>query len=416
MTVEIKFPKYDGDRVYLTWRPVEVTIRFLGPQGSPNLPVTIAAKTTATGGRLAFATTLTHLGSRDIGVTLPGNGAPVRVWIGGMQPSPNGTSPTASTTYGDVSVEVRSATGEVLAAQKVMVRVRKNANKLTPLERGRFLNALARLNGSGQGRYREFRDMHVEGLPREEAHGGAGFLPWHRAYILDFERELQMIDPEVTLPYWRFEEAAPNLFSPSFLGVSDGNRVQFAADNPLRGWIAFGAAGIDRGKGIGPQTVLQLMKEKETLGSGGILRRTYTEFKEIESNAHASAHNGSDGGWIMAHGTAPRDPLFFLLHCNVDRLWARWQHAAGVHNPDDQRAFDEVADPRPGHRLDGALWPWCGPRQAGRPQDAPGEGLQPSPMTDAPGPSPVVRQMIDYLGTASAQHLGFAYDDVPFRK
>lgn len=419
MAVEIIFPKYDSNRrTYVTWRPVEVKIRQVGPAGTPDLPVTVAAKTTATGGRLAFSTMLTHLGSSNIGVTLPGNGAPVSVWIGGMQPSPNGTSSNASTTYGDVAVEVRAAaTGQVLATHELMVRVRKNANKLTPLERGRFLSALAKLNGSGQGRYKEFRDMHVEGLPKEEAHGGAGFLPWHRAYILDFERELQSIDPEVTLPYWRFEEAAPNLFSRDFLGVADGNgRVQFAAGNPLRGWIAHGAAGIERGDGIGPQTVLQLVKEKETIAPGGVLRPTYTEFREIEGNAHGSAHNGSDGGWIMSHGTAPRDPLFFLLHCNVDRLWAKWQYAARVHDSADQRAFDQVSDPRPGHRLGGALWPWCGPMQPGRPPDAPGGGLQPSPMTDAPGPSPVVRQMIDYLGTVSAQHLGFAYDDVPFKK
>ena len=32
--------------------------------------------------------------------------------------------------------------------------------------------------------------------------------------------------------------------------------------------------------------------------------------------------------WIggdMSPGTSPNDPLFFLNHCNVDRLWAQWQ-------------------------------------------------------------------------------------------
>ena len=45
------------------------------------------------------------------------------------------------------------------------------------------------------------------------------FLPWHRAYLLDLERELQAIDPSVALPYWRFDQPAPNLFTPEFLGV-----------------------------------------------------------------------------------------------------------------------------------------------------------------------------------------------------
>ena len=33
----------------------------------------------------------------------------------------------------------------------------------------------------------------------------------------------------------------------------------------------------------------------------------------------------SFGGSISSIGSAARDPLFFLLHCNVDRLWAKWQ-------------------------------------------------------------------------------------------
>jgi hypothetical protein len=31
------------------------------------------------------------------------------------------------------------------------------------------------------------------------------------------------------------------------------------------------------------------------------------------------------GGSIRDPTTAAKDPLFFLLHCNVDRLWAKWQ-------------------------------------------------------------------------------------------
>jgi Common central domain of tyrosinase. len=30
-------------------------------------------------------------------------------------------------------------------------------------------------------------------------------------------------------------------------------------------------------------------------------------------------------GGDMLVGTSPNDPVFFLHHCNVDRLWAEWQ-------------------------------------------------------------------------------------------
>jgi len=32
----------------------------------------------------------------------------------------------------------------------------------------------------------------------------------------------------------------------------------------------------------------------------------------------------------MLPGTSPNDPLFFLNHCNVDRLWANWQATAST--------------------------------------------------------------------------------------
>ena len=37
----------------------------------------------------------------------------------------------------------------------------------------------------------------------DQAHNAPAFLPWHRAFLLEFEREMQKIDPRVALPYWR---------------------------------------------------------------------------------------------------------------------------------------------------------------------------------------------------------------------
>jgi len=413
VNVSVKFPSYDSQgRAFVTWRPVEVKLTLAGaPAGASNVPVTVSAKSSAGGGALAFATTLTHLGTPSINLNLPANGAPVSVWVGGLYPK-------ASASYGDVVLEVRAAAGnQLLGSQALMVRVRKNADDLTAAERDRFLSALATLNGSGTGRYTSFRDMHVGGPPDLEAHGGPGFLPWHRAYLLDFERELQAIDASVSLPYWRFDKAAPNLFSRAFIGLPDSlNRVQFSAGHPLLGWVAFGAAGIQRGRGVGPTTVPALFSEAQTLNTGGSLHASYSTFRNMQGNPHGSAHMSHGSGWITSPPTAPRDPVFFLLHCNVDRLWAKWQWAAKLHDPADPRSFTPAAGFPPGHRLNDALWPWCGPLAAPRPTTAPGGTLAASPMTAAPGLSPKCRDMIDYLGTVAAAHQAFAYDDVPFQK
>ncbi|TGE00850.1 tyrosinase family protein [Methylobacterium nonmethylotrophicum] len=385
-------------------------LKLVAPSPGPaSVNVTVSAKTLASGGSLLFADHLTHAGSPTIDVTLPGNGQEVAIWVGGA-------FPTASSRYGDVSLVVRDkASGLTLGTQDLMVRIRKDANTLSVAERDRFLAALATLNGAGTGRYNDFRDMHVGGPPDTEAHGGPGFLPWHRSYLLDFERELQAIDPEVTLPYWRFDRAAPNVFTRAFMGVANAlNQVQFAAGNPLTGWVASGLPGIDRGRGIGPSTVPSVLGEKQTLALGGTATPSFGSFRTMQGNPHGRAHMSHVAGWITNPTTAPRDPIFFLLHCNVDRLWAKWQWATKIHDPAKPASFAAGTFP-PGHNLPDALWPWCGPLAPPRPTTAPGGGLAQSPMTDAPPASPKVREMIDYLGTRTPAHHAFAYDDVPFQ-
>lgn len=406
MNVDIRFPAYDArNRVFVTWRPVKVELRLVAPPaGVASVDLTLSAKSLVNGASLAFATTLTHDGAATLDVTLPADGRPVSVWVGGA-------FPTASQKYGDVSLEVRGKTsGALLGKQDLMVRVRKDANLLTTVERNRYLAALATLNGAGGGLYVDFRDMHVAGQPDDQAHRGPGFLSWHRSYLLDFERELQAIDPEVSLPYWRFDRAAPNLFTRAFMGVGVGGWARFSPGNPMTNWVAMGNPGVQRGNGVGPTTVPPLRTEAQTLALGA----AFGGFAEMQGNPHGTAHNSHGGGWIINPTVAPRDPLFFLLHCNVDRLWAKWQWSYKLYDPADARSYVGGAF-IPGHNLGDDLWPWCGPNKPGRPPAAPGGPMAVSPMTTAPGPTPKVSSMMDYLGTAGVAHQGFAYDDVPFQ-
>ena len=57
-----------------------------------------------------------------------------------------------------------------------------------PEELPALLAAFATLNNAGMGRFADFRNVHSSaGDP--EAHQNAGFPPWHRAFLLDLERE-----------------------------------------------------------------------------------------------------------------------------------------------------------------------------------------------------------------------------------
>jgi tyrosinase len=57
----------------------------------------------------------------------------------------------------------------------------------------------------------------------------------------------------------------------------------------------------------------------------------------------------------MARATSPNDPVFFLHHCNVDRLWALWQEQ----HPDEQ-AYLPLAGGIEGVNLNDPMLPWGG--------------------------------------------------------
>ena len=254
----------------------------------------------------------------QIELSLPVTGEPADIRIAGQFQRPSSVDK-------DAAVEVIEAdTHEVLGVTPLMVRIRKDATNLTPAERNRFLAALAAFNNRGMGPYSDFRNVHTQaGSP--EAHGSTGFLPWHRAFLLDLERELQAIDPSVALPYWRFDQPAPSLFSPDFMGVPNPvGTLQFSGVNPLQFWVTDGTPGIVRPTRFVTQTQpANVIPETATLAlgdPGGL----YEAFRGLEGDPHGTAHT-SFGGSISSIPTAAKDPLFFLLHANVDRLWAKWQ-------------------------------------------------------------------------------------------
>jgi tyrosinase len=389
---------------FLAWAPSPCRIRMTNPAGATGstVNVRIASASAASAGAVVFRSGATGAFANSITVPVPVNGTSVPFLAAGRFGRP-------STSNGDVTIEARAG-NTLVGSVPAMVRIRKNANTLTPAERNRFVAAFAQLNNQGLGRFADFRDMHTN-VSSPQAHGAAGFLPWHRAYLLDLERELQAIDPGVALPYWRFDRAAPNLFQLDFLGVSDSlGTVRFSNSNPLQFWRTDGVQGINRrpffNTGSAPPG---LLSEAQTLALG----TQYRAFRTMEGNPHGMAHT-SFGGSISSIGSAARDPLFFLLHCNVDRLWAKWQRQNGRFNAAQAASYDPGAHPI-GHNLGDTMWPWNGITGNPRPPTAPGGALAASPAAAAPGPQPTVRSTLDYQGAVSAAaRMGFDYDDVAF--
>jgi tyrosinase len=224
------------------------------------------------------------------------------------------------------------------------------------------------------------------------------------------------------LPYWRFDQPAPGLFSEDFMGVPDSvGTLQFSGVNPLQFWATDGIAGIVRPSRFNTQTQpANVISEASTLLLGG-QDGLYEAFRRMEGNPHGPAHT-SFGGSISSIPTAAKDPLFFMLHANVDRLWAKWQWVKQRFDVTSTKTFSaqgSAGDPaarRVGHNLDDTMWPWNQITTPPRPPAAPGGTLAPSPLTSAPGLSPTVGALIDYQGVLTPpSRLGFDYDDVPFQ-
>jgi len=366
---------------YIAWAPTRSRVRVLAPTFTTGtVDVTLRNMDPQTGGQVLFAypseiTPSTTATRSDLPLSLPRNGNWVDFYIAGKFGRP-------SIRDKDAVIEAKEnrlgGDGIVLARKALMVRIRKNANILTPDERDRFLNAVASLNMTIND-YFPFQAIHA--VAGQEAHGGPAFLPWHRAFILRLERELQEIDPSVALPYWRFDQPAPNVFHEDFMGgPASGGYATFAATNPLSTWVIGGLPGVLRNPSFPPAGVpAGISSETATLSLGGA-GNVYAGFRAMEGNPHGTAHvrAGALGGWLGSVPTAVRDPVFFLLHGNVDRLWAKWQWAYGRYDVTSGASYEPLGS-HPGsgstpigHYLMDTMWPWNQVTTPPRPSTAPG--------------------------------------------
>ena len=424
---------------YLTWTPYPAQVRVVVTDLPGPLPVLLRNAATNVGG-LSFRLLPTDEGEDELALQLPVDGSPVDFLLSGefMKPSLDD---------GDAVLEA-VVDGEVVAQLPFMVRVRKDAESLTDRERDRFLSAMAVLNNQGLGAFVGFYAMHVSDT-NDEAHGLDAFLPWHRAYLLDLERELQLIDPEVALPYWRFDRPAPRLFHADFIGAPVGQPSDFggppprlSAANPLQTWTINGVRGLDRHPRFAdPRASPAMNAPGEPVWDGDALAEeaarvdihyAYRDvpnrsdnrpgFRDyLEGNPHGAAHV-SFSGRIRSPATAAGDPLFFLLHCNVDRIWALWQRLADRFDGTEATTYfyrGSVASPdatRVGHNLLDTMWPWNGVTGDPRPATTPRRPLLASQVVTGPPDVPRVGDLVDYQGRLGAPPCGFDYDDLPFHE
>jgi hypothetical protein len=188
-----------------------------------------------------------------------------------------------------------------------------------------------------------------------EIHYGWWFLPWHRAYLIHVERALQAAinEPALTLPYWDWvgtPKLPASVFEPTYRKAG-ATQINPLYDDQRYGPVGQGGAVSLVDLGAPGQT------EEELLGidtfanfaggqpdSGRTRRPGF-----LEATPHTYIHRAvgfdqpNNRVGLMTVGMAPLDPVFFLHHANVDRLWTTWSKAGGRRaNPDDPAWRDHV--------------------------------------------------------------------------
>jgi tyrosinase len=190
-----------------------------------------------------------------------------------------------------------------------MTTVRRNEARLSKDEWEAFAGAIdaIRKRGARKPTYDDFVKVHVEAMAGAGMHvwgvhsmagmRGRNFLAWHRWYLLQFERRLQDEDPDVAVPYWDWI-ANPRI--PRAINRSA----------QLRRWR------------IQRQWDPSFLPERADLNRA-LRRDKFGPFQLRLEGEHGNVHIAVGGQ--MATERSPADPLFWLHHANVDRLWARWQ-------------------------------------------------------------------------------------------
>ena len=152
-------------------------------------------------------------------------------------------------------------------------------------------------------------------------HGAPGFLTWHRAYMYCFERALRCVDASITLPFWDWSSGPTTGVPAACANPTYVNRTGATVANPLYAGPLLGGGTTARRADIATTTYDDIATAAQTAIASSL---DFTSFQNSMNGPHGSVHVRT-GGQMGSVAFAGYDPIFYLHHCNVDRLWARWQ-------------------------------------------------------------------------------------------
>lgn len=284
------------------------------------------------------------------------------------------------------------------------MNIRKEIRELTASEQLRFINTLLEMKRVGA--YDKYIHWHHAVMTatvhpyepqdptyRNGAHRGPAFLPWHREMLMQFDTELKTINSEVTLPYWDWTKDAADpkkslLWRNNLMGGDGDPADQFRVqDGPFA--HKYGNWDVQPEEGLpGPGLKREFGVLVDSLPDSVDLRMAMTEALYDEphycSSPFCRGFRNRLEGWITKRGdpnvktpgsqlhnrvhlwvgrsmtpmTSPNDPVFFLHHCFIDKIWADWQAQRVLDAPELAPHYCPMQDGPPGHNYEDVLKPW----------------------------------------------------------
>lgn len=181
------------------------------------------------------------------------------------------------------------------------------------------------------------------------------FLTWHRSYLYSFEKALNTAlqwkrdddELELTLPFWDWTVQKPATHASNGLPklVSDltyENENGDTVSNPLASApslyreISQGLSGDERFTERFPHSFRDVIPQLRDDVERHMDNPNFMSFQQdFDFGAHGTVHvrvGGQGGsplpngiGDMMSIGSAAYDPIFWLHHCQCDKVWFDWQ-------------------------------------------------------------------------------------------
>lgn len=182
---------------------------------------------------------------------------------------------------------------------------RKDQALLTEIEKSRYICAFNMINNDGT--LGQLVDLHHAVY---QQHGNLRLLPWHRIFLSLFEEALHNYHPDVCIPYWDWTKPEEQHFPEWLGGLLPTVHTPTTTINVMRSPGA-------------PDWLAGIVSEVP----GAMAQTNYDDFSSPINGVHGGVHIWV-GGTMSDASVSPADPVFWLHHANLDRLWWVWYNSA----------------------------------------------------------------------------------------